>query len=52
MIPIGKALHHRTGEKVTGMTAVGAYIDLTPQRDFFKDLGLREPTFLAKKKAA
>lgn len=51
MKPIGEALHHRTGEKVTGMTAVGAYIDVTPQRDFFKDLGLREPNFLAKKKA-
>ncbi len=52
MIPIGEALHHRNGEKVTGMTAVGAYISLEPQRDFFKDLGLREPNFLAKKKAA
>ena len=52
MIPIGKALHHRTGERVTGMTAVGAYISLNPQRDFFTDLGLREPKFLARKKAA
>lgn len=51
MVPIGKALHHRTGEKVTGMTAIGAYISLEPQRDFFKRLGLREPTFLARKKA-
>lgn len=51
MIPLGEALHHRTGEKVTSSTALNSYVDVGFQRDFFKDLGLREPNFLAKKKA-
>lgn len=51
LMPIGIALHHKTGDKDTAVTAIGAYVSLEAQRKFFKDLGLHEPTQLAKKRA-
>jgi len=49
LLPIGDALHHRTGEKVTAMTALNSYVDVFLQLEFFKNLGLRNPSFLEKK---
>ena len=49
---VGKVLNHvRTGAggtKVTGATAIQAYIDPTVQVAFFEGLGLRVPKFLEK----
>lgn len=49
---VGKVLNHvRTGAggtKVTGATAIQAYIDPTAQIAFFEGLGLRPPKFLEK----
>lgn len=46
MKKIGKRLQHRTGEAETGMTAIHSYIDAGLQRNFFDDMGLRQPGFL------
>lgn len=46
MTKIGEALHHRNGEKVTGMTAVKSYIDPTVIENFYDSLGLRVPSFV------
>jgi hypothetical protein len=49
-IKIGTMLHHRTGsgdkQKVTGTTAIGAYISPDILKDFFVDLGLRVPKWI------
>lgn len=49
---VGKKLNHvrrgATGTKVTGTTALAAYIDPTIQIQFFRELGLRPPKFLEK----
>lgn len=54
MEAVGKILNHKRGigssEKITGATAIGSYIDINLQRQFFAKLGLRIPTFLAKVK--
>lgn len=46
MLKIGEALHHRNGEKVTGMTAVRSYIDPTVIENFYASLGMRVPSFV------
>jgi hypothetical protein len=49
---VGQELGHiRTFKgqpKVTGLTAVGNYIDPAPMLEFFQKLGLRPPNFLEK----
>jgi DNA topoisomerase IB len=50
MEKIGEALHHRNGEKVTGMTAVKSYIDPTVISNFYESLNLRVPNFVPKAK--
>lgn len=45
-IKIGEVLHHRTGEKTTGMTAIKSYIDPFVLEDFYTSLGLRIPKFV------
>lgn len=46
MLKVGTQLHHRNGEKVTGMTAVKSYIDPTVIENFYASLGLRVPSFV------
>lgn len=45
MKEVGVLLHHRTGENVTGMTALKSYIDPSAVLEFFDGLGLRAPSF-------
>ncbi len=40
---VGEVLHHRTGTKVTGSTALKSYIDPEIVVEFFTNLGLRVP---------
>ncbi len=46
MTKIGEALHHRNGEKVTGITAIKSYIDPSIIENFYASLGLRVPAFV------
>lgn len=46
MKKVGEELVHSIGGKVTGTTAIQSYIDIGLQQQFFKDLGLRVPTWL------
>lgn len=52
MKQVGEMLHHRTGsgdnQKVTGMTAINAYIDPKTLATFFNNLGLRVPRWVPK----
>lgn len=52
MKQVGEMLHHRTGsgdnQKVTGMTAINAYIDPKTLATFFNNLGLRVPKWIPK----
>lgn len=52
MKQVGEMLHHRTGsgdnQKVTGMTAINAYISPHVLKQFFDDLGLRVPKWVPK----
>lgn len=43
---IGEVLHHRTGEKVTGMTSIKSYVDPYVLEDFYTKLGLHIPKFV------
>ena len=49
---VGEQLHHRIGsgdnQKVTGMTAISAYISPQILKGFFNDLGLRVPKWVPK----
>jgi hypothetical protein len=49
---VGEQLGHvrtmKGQQKVTGMTAIGSYIDPQPMLEFWQKLGLRPPKFLAK----
>ena len=45
MKTVGELLHHRSGENLTGMTAIQAYIDPSAVMEFFTSLGLRKPSF-------
>lgn len=47
---VGEVLHHRTGEKVTAMTAVKSYISPEVLINFYEELGLRVPKFIPKVK--
>lgn len=49
MKKVGEQLGHHSGEKVTATTALKNYVDPSLQKDFFKKLGLREPSWLAQK---
>jgi len=46
MTKIGEVLHHRTGEKVTGSTAIKSYIDPVVIHEFYNKLGIRAPKFV------
>lgn len=52
MKQVGEMLHHRVGsgdnQKVTGMTAINAYIDPKTLGNFFTNLGLRVPKWVPK----
>jgi DNA topoisomerase IB len=52
MKAVGEILHHRTGtgdkQKVTGMTAINAYISPEVLKSFFNNLGLRTPKWVPK----
>lgn len=52
MKAVGTLLHHRTGsgekERVTAMTAIGAYISPDLMKQFFSGLGLRVPKWIPK----
>lgn len=52
MKQVGEMLHHRVGtgdaQKLTGMTAINAYIDPKTLATFFNDLGLRTPKWVPK----
>jgi hypothetical protein len=43
---VGDALHHRSGTKVTAMTAIKSYIDPGLLVNFYEDLGLRVPKWV------
>lgn len=45
---VGEILHHRTGDKVTAMTAVKSYIEPEIISEFFVGLGLRVPKWVPK----
>jgi len=49
---VGKTLNHirrgANGDKVTGATAIGSYIDHSVSREFFEALGFRPPRVLEK----
>lgn len=46
MLKVGAELNHRNGEKLTGMTAVKAYIDPKIIENFYKSLNIRVPAFV------
>jgi hypothetical protein len=46
LIKVGSMLHHKTGTKVTGMTAVKSYIDPDVLAEFYDKLGLRKPRWV------
>lgn len=46
MKEVGVALVHNVGGKITSTTAIKSYIDVELQKQFFKNLGLRIPTWI------
>lgn len=52
MKQVGELLHHRVGagdaQKLTGMTAINAYISPQVLKEFFDNLGLRVPKWIPK----
>ena len=48
MKEVGEKLHHQTGGKVTGMTAINSYISPAVSASFFTDLKLRVPAWVPK----
>jgi hypothetical protein len=52
MKQVGEMLHHRVGsgenQKLTGMTAINAYISPNVLKEFFDNLGLRVPKWIPK----
>lgn len=48
MKEVGEKLHHQTGGKVTGMTAISSYISPAVSAGFFTDLKLRVPAWIPK----